>query len=93
MATGICLHDLALIAEMINQEASLIRCMRDGGEAPKPEAEARSFAAGIAQINLLIPILQMAALGASSDRRWYRQTNAVNSPADGSCPPRCLPSI
>ena len=70
MATGICLHELSLIAEMINQEASLIRCMRDGGEPPKPEAEARSFAAGIAQINLLIPILEMAALDLERTNSW-----------------------
>ena len=70
MATGICLHELALIAEMINQEASLIRCMRGGGEPPKPEAEARSFAAGIAQINLLIPILRLAALDMERTNSW-----------------------
>ena len=70
MATGICLHELSLIAELINQEASLIRCMRDGGGAPQLEAEARCYAGGIAQINLLIPILQMAALDLERSNSW-----------------------
>lgn len=70
MATGICLHELALIAELIHEEVSLIRCMRDGGEAPKPEAEARCYAGGIAQINLLIPILRLAALDMERANSW-----------------------
>lgn len=62
MGTGVAFHELALIAEMTNQEIHLIGCMRSSGEAPQPEAEARCYAGAIAQINLMIPILQMAAL-------------------------------
>ena len=70
MATGICLHELALIASMLNEEIHLIGCMRAGGEPPKPEAEARCYAGAIAQINLLIPILQMAALDLERTNSW-----------------------
>lgn len=70
MGTGVAFHELALIAEMLNEEHRLVGCMRDSGEAPQPEAEARCYAGAIAQINLLVPILQMAALDMERVNSW-----------------------
>ena len=70
MGTGVAFHELALIASMLNEEVHLIGCMRSTGEAPQPEAEARCYAGAIAQINLMIPVLQMAALDLERTNSW-----------------------
>ena len=54
--------ELDSIAQMIQAEHQLITCMRSQGEPPAPEAEARSYAAGMAEIALLLPVMQLAAL-------------------------------
>ena len=45
--------ELDSIAQMIQAEHQIIVCMRRQGEPPAPEAEARSYAAAIAQLALM----------------------------------------
>ena len=54
--------ELDSIAQMIQAENELISCMRSQGEPPAPEAEARSYGAAIAQLALLLPVMQLAAI-------------------------------
>ena len=61
------LHQIALLTAA---EAQIIRCMRRNGEAPEPEAEARCYAAGFAQIALMIRPLQMEALELETADAW-----------------------
>ena len=54
--------ELQQISAIVCEEIQLIHCMRCQGEAPEPEAEAASLAAGIGQVALMIRPLQLAAL-------------------------------
>ena len=62
--------ELHQIAVALVAENSLIQEMREEGEAPEVELEARSMAAGIAQIGLLIQPLQLAALDLETENAW-----------------------
>lgn len=62
--------ELNKIAAMIEAEHQLITCMRSQGEPPAPEAEARCYAAGLAEIALLLPVMQLAALELEQVNAW-----------------------
>ena len=64
------LAELEPIARLITQEHELIHCLRCQGEPPEPEAEARAYAAGLAQMALMIRPLQMAALDLELEASW-----------------------
>ena len=70
MGTGVAFHELALIASMLNEEIHLIGCMRSTGEPPELTSEVRCYSAAIAQIHLMIPILQTAALDLERTNSW-----------------------
>ena len=70
MATGICFHELSLIAEMLNQEHCLISCMRDSGEPPELTSEVRSYSAAIGQLAMLLPVLNLAAMDMERTNSW-----------------------
>ena len=53
------LHEIALLTAAEHQ---IIRAMRRHGEAPDPVEEARTYAAGFAQIALMITPLRLEAL-------------------------------
>ena len=61
------LHEIALLTAAEHQ---VIRVMRHHGEAPEPEAEARCYAAGFAQIALMITPLQLEALDLETAAAW-----------------------
>ena len=63
-------RELHQIASALVAENSLIQKMREEGEAPEAELEARSMAAGIAQIGLLIRPLQLEALNLETEKAW-----------------------
>ena len=56
------LEQLEPIAAVICAEHSLIRQMRRDGELPEAQLEAATFAAAIAQLALLKPVLLLEAL-------------------------------
>ena len=62
--------ELDEIALLTAAELQVIRTMRRYGEAPEPEAEARCYAAGFAQIWLLVRPLQLEALELETVNSW-----------------------
>ena len=70
MSLGDHLAGLDTIAGLIVEEHQMIRCLRCQGEPPEPEAEARAYAAGLAQMAMLIRPLQMAALDLELQSAW-----------------------
>lgn len=62
MGVGVAFSALAAIAGMIHEEHHLFEGMRREGNPPTLTSEVRCYPGAIAQINLLIPVLQMAAL-------------------------------
>ena len=56
------LQSLEPIAAVICAEHSLITAMRADGELPEPAAEAATYAAAIAQLALLKPVLLLEAI-------------------------------
>ena len=62
MSLGTRLEQLEPIAQVICAEHSLIRSMRRDGEPPELQAEVAAFAAAIAQLALLKPVLICEAI-------------------------------
>ena len=62
--------ELDSIAQMIEAEHQLITCMRSQGEPPAPEAEVYCYAAGLAEIALLLSVMQLAALELEQVNAW-----------------------
>ena len=62
MPLGTKLEQLEPIAAVVVAELSLIRAMRADGETPEPQVEAATFAAAIAQLALLKPVLLLEAI-------------------------------
>ena len=56
------LEQLEPIAAVICAEHSLIAAMRADGEPPELEAEVAAYAAGLSQLALLKPVLQLEAI-------------------------------
>lgn len=56
------LEQLEPIAALVVAEHSLIRQMRREGEPPELQAEVAAYAAGLAQIALLKPVLLLEAI-------------------------------
>ena len=56
------LEQLEPIAAVVVAEHTLIRAMRADGETPEPQVEAATFAAAIAQLALLRPVLICEAI-------------------------------
>lgn len=65
--------ELDSIAQMIQAEHQIITCMRSQSEPPTPESEARCYAAGLAEIALLLPVMQLAALELEQVNAWVAQ--------------------
>ena len=70
MGTGVAFSELALIASMLNEEVHLIDAMRHEGNPPTLASEVRCYSAAIAQINLLIPVMRLAALELETENAW-----------------------
>ena len=70
MGTGVAFSELAAIAGLLNEEIHLIDSMRREGNPPTLTSEVRCYSAAIAQINLLLPILQGVALDLERSNSW-----------------------
>lgn len=67
---GVVFSELAAIAGLLNEEIHLVSAMRREGNPPTLTSEVRCYSAAILQINLLLPILQMAALDLERANSW-----------------------
>ena len=62
--------ELHKISTLVNAEICMVCCMRSHGAAASPQDEARTLAAGISQVALLIKPLQLEAITMEMEAAW-----------------------